>query len=60
MKNPKIAVGLRITETDHEKIVYISKKNSRSLNNQIEFAVKKIIDQYEEENGEIKLSFSED
>ena len=38
------------------KITYISIKNHRSLNAQVEFLAQKFIDEYEAENGEIKIN----
>lgn len=52
----KIQTGLRLEEDTWEKISYISKKNKRSLNSQIEFIVQECIDRYEKENGPIPLT----
>lgn len=51
----KIQTGLRLEETTWQKISYISKKDKRSLNSQIEYLVENYIEQYESQNGPIPL-----
>lgn len=51
----KIQTGLRLEEDIWAKISYIAKQENRSLNAQIEYAVKQVICQYEEAHGEIEL-----
>jgi len=41
------------------KITYISKKNRRSLNAQLEFLAQKCIEEYELEEGEISVDDAE-
>lgn len=41
---------LRIDEELMEKLKYIANENSRSVNREIEFAIKKLVKEYEEEN----------
>ena len=47
---------LRLNLEVHAKIKKISKKESRSITNMIEYLIKKEIERYEKENGEIILS----
>lgn len=47
---------LRLDIISHAKIKKIATKESRSLTNMIEYLVKKEIEAYEAENGEIVLS----
>ena len=42
---------LRIDEELMEKLKYIANENSRSGNREIEFAIKKLVKEYEEENN---------
>lgn len=55
MSTIKIQTGLRLEPDDLAKITYIAKRNKRSLNAQIEFAVQEIIETYEKEHGTISL-----
>ena len=55
MATNKIQTGLRLEPSDLSKITYIAKRNKRSLNAQIEFAVQECIEKYEKENGTILL-----
>ena len=50
MATSKIQTGLRL-----KKITYIAKRNRRSLNAQIEFAVQECIEEYERCKGTIPL-----
>lgn len=52
----KIQTGLRLEESTWEKISYLSKKNKRSLNSQIEYLVENYIEEYEKQNGIIPLA----
>ena len=47
---------LRIDKIILEKSKYIAKENGRSLNKEIEFILKNIIANYEQENGQIPIS----
>lgn len=42
---------LRIDEELMEKLKFIANENSRSVNREIEFAIKKLVKEYEEENN---------
>lgn len=46
---------LRLDDALREKLRYIANENSRSLNKEIEFIVKKHVSNYEKEHGEIPL-----
>lgn len=41
---------LRIDEELMEKLKFIANENSRSVNKEIEFAIKRLVKKYEEEN----------
>lgn len=53
MAENKIALQLRIDEITHKKVKYISDKELRSLNSQLEYFILKGIAAYEIENGSI-------
>lgn len=53
MKINRVQTGLRIAENSYNKARYICAKEQRSLNNLIEYALQRYIDQYERENGAI-------
>ena len=55
MATDKIQTGLRLEESVLRKITYIAKQETRSLNAQMEHAVKKFIQEYEAQYGEIHL-----
>lgn len=57
MATNKIQTGIRFTEDMLAKITFIAKRNHRSLNAQLEFLVQNCVEEYEKENGEIKISF---
>ena len=42
---------LRIDEELMEELKFIANENSRSVNREIEFAIKKLVKEYEEENN---------
>ena len=48
--------SLRLNETDFIKIKKIAAIENRSMNNMIETIIKQKIQQYENENGEIKIT----
>ncbi len=52
----KTQFTLRLDLEDHAKIKKIAKKGNRSMTNMIETLVKKEIDKYENNNGEINLT----
>ena len=45
--------SIRLNEEDKEKIAEIAKKNSRTMNGQIEFIIKTAIADYEKVNGKL-------
>ena len=55
MATNKIQTGLRLNETIYEKVKVISTREQRSMNNFIEFVIQRYIEEYECENGEIKI-----
>jgi len=55
MATNKIQTGLRINENIYKKILFLSKKEQRSLNNLIEYVLQQYVDKYENENGEIPI-----
>ena len=59
MTTDKINTSIRLPVNLHKKMVYIAKMNYRSLNSELNQAVKKCIKKYEAEHGEILLSESE-
>ena len=46
-------LGIEIDPKAHRKIKYIAKYEGRSINGQILYLVRKCIEQYENEHGEI-------
>ena len=57
MINSVISSNIRVNEIAWEKLKEIAKKNKRSLNKEIEYLIDKAIEEYEKENGEIKIKF---
>lgn len=53
MRTSKIQTGLRIDEETYQKLKTISKSESRSLNNLVEFIIKKYLSDYEMIHGVI-------
>ena len=51
----RIATQIRIDEVLHAKTKIIAQHENRNFNSQLEYFVKKGVEQYEKENGEIKL-----
>jgi hypothetical protein len=49
----KIQTGLRIDEPTYEKLRTIAFRENRSINNLIEYIVKRYIDEFEKEKGKI-------
>ena len=56
MATNKIQTGLRLHETEYEKLKILAERERRSLNNLVEYAVQKYLDDYERTNGPIDLS----
>lgn len=55
MATDKRPFTLRLQETSFEKIKYIADKNKRSIAMQIEYLIERHIDEFEKENGKIKI-----
>jgi len=55
MATNKVQTGLRLEEEALQKITFIAKKQKRSLNAEIEFAVQRAIEEYEKANGAIPV-----
>jgi len=55
MATAKIATQIRLDQTAHKKCKYISTKELRSLNSQMEYFILKGIEEFEEKNGVIPL-----
>ncbi len=49
----KIQTGLRIDEVTYGKLKTISENENRSLNNLVEYIIKKYLTEYEEQHGAI-------
>lgn len=56
----KIQTGLRIDEVTYAKLKTLSENESRSLNNFVEYIIKKYISDYESEHGTISLTSFQD
>lgn len=55
-ENKVKVTGFRIEDTSIlEKLNIIAKNNCRTRNKEVEYALKKYVQDYEKENGEIKL-----
>lgn len=55
MATNKIQTGLRLSEGVYAKLRVISAREARSLNNLIEYALQKYLDEYESQNGAITV-----
>jgi len=55
-KPDRMATQLRIDEVLHAKAKLIAKEEERPLNSQFEYWIKKGVEQYEKEYGEIEVS----
>lgn len=53
MKDDIARYTLRVDRECLKKFVYVSKTYGRSANKQLEIYMKKLVEQYEEKNGEI-------
>jgi len=51
----RVPITLRLDKTAHTKAKTIARKEDRFLNSQIEHWIKKAIEVYENENGEIEI-----
>ena len=54
MATNKVQTGLRLNEVTYEKAKILSEKEQRSLNNFIEHAVLKYIEDYEAQHGPLQ------
>ncbi len=52
----KIQTGLRIDEVTYGKLKTLSENENRSLNNLVEYIIKKYLSDYESENGIIPVA----
>jgi hypothetical protein len=52
-------ITLRVDETLFKKLKFIAEKEKRSANAQIEFAIEKLIFDYESQHGEIEVNTDE-
>ena len=59
MATNKIQTGLRLNEATYEKLRLLSAKESRSLNNLIEYVLQNYLDDYEDSHGPIEVMESE-
>ncbi len=59
MATNKIQTGIRFAPELLYKITYVSKKNMRSLNAQLEYLAQTCVNEYEKENGEIPIDENE-
>lgn len=56
MATNKIQTGIRFEPELLEKITYIAKQNKRSLNAQLEYLAQLCVNEFEKENGTIKIT----
>ena len=59
MSTDKVQTGLRLDYVTLRKITQIAKRQKRSLNAQIEYAVQSCIDEFESKHGSIVLDESD-
>ncbi len=52
----KIQTGLRLNETAYEKLRVLASRETRSLNNLIEYVLQCYLNEYEAEHGAIQIS----
>ena len=55
----KVQISLRLDPVIHTKLKIISEKENRSLSNMIDYLIKQKINNYELNNGEIELTYSD-
>jgi len=51
----KKQVPLRLDEDDHRFVVEMSKHNNRSMNGELEYAIKQSIKRFKKENPELQM-----
>jgi len=54
MATSKVQTGLRLPEPTYDKLRALAVRETRSLNNLIEYILQKYLEEYEETNGTIK------
>ncbi len=54
MAKSKVQTGLRLNEPTYDKLRALAVRETRSLNNLIEYILQRYIEEYEETNGTIK------
>jgi len=54
MATSKVQTGLRLPESTYDKLRALAVRETRSLNNLIEYILQKYLEEYEETNGTIK------
>jgi len=55
MPSNKPTIVIRTNENIKSKIEHISEENNRSVSKEVELLIKKHIQQYEDDNGEIQV-----
>lgn len=55
MATNKIQCGLRLPGSVYEKVKVLATQEHRSINNLIEYAIQKYVDEYEAQNGPIQV-----
>ena len=60
MSKQQTSYPLRLNPILKSKVKILAKENSRSINGQLEFMVKKYLQDYEQEHGEIDITALED
>ena len=53
MATRKVQTGLRLEETLYEKVVLLSQREGRSLNNMTEYIIRSWIENYEQDHGQL-------
>lgn len=51
----KIQTGLRLDEITYSKLKFLAECDGRSLNNLVEFVLKRYLADYEDQNGEVPV-----
>ncbi len=59
MATAKIQTGLRLNETAYNKLRVLCARESRALNNLIEYVLQQYIEDYEAKNGVIQVPEAE-
>lgn len=56
---PRKTIPFRIDDIMYEKLKVISENNYRSVNAQLELLVEKFLNEYEQQNGPIKINIDD-